>query len=206
MAIQSSLLSMLAEQIKTPLTTLKLLIFKSPMRDSLNPQLARIEHIVDTVALMDSVKRDTQVKEKIDIANLVEVQWQHAQSMTDDAQPLQLNVHGNSVCLANRWALSIIFNNLISNAITYSTSPNVDIMIRQLHNKTQIVIKNPSVNLSADEKQALTSKYYRATNKAGHRGTGLGLWISKTLSEANNGALHVSQNDGEFVARLDINL
>ena len=201
---QSSLLSMLAQEIKTPLTTLKLLIFKSPIRAALNQPLANIEHIVDTVALMDSVKMGPQVYEQIDLASLVEGQWQHATSIMGNDQQMQLHKQGNTVCLGNRWALSIIFNNLIGNAIKYSTSPIIDIAVQQQQNKIQVVIKNQCVDLSPDEKYALTNNYFRAANKSGDRGTGLGLWVSKTLSEANNCSLHLVQSNGEFMAMLEI--
>ena len=67
-----------------------------------------------------------------------------------------------------------------------------------------MVVKNHSLDLSPEERKALTNKYFRASNKAGHRGTGLGLWISKTLGESNNCNLRVSQGDGEFIATVEI--
>jgi len=201
---QSSLVSMLAQEIKSPTTTLKLLIFKSPIREALNQPLANIEHIVDTVALMDSVKMGPQIYDQIDLTSLAEGQWQHATSIMGNDQQLQLRKHGTTVCLGNRWALSIIFNNLIGNAIKYSTSPIIDIAVQQQQNKIQVVIKNQCVDLSPDEKYTLTNKYIRAANKSGDRGTGLGLWVSKTLSEANNCSLHLVQSNGEFMAMLEI--
>lgn len=199
---QSALLSMLSHEIKTPLTTLKLLIFRSPIREQLSYQLKSIENVVDTVALMDQLKSEFINEEIFDLKQLVQAQWQQLQEATGLGKQLELEVTTDKLFKGNRLALEVIVGNLLNNAQKYGTSPLVHVRIRSISQQLVVEVENTCTGLAVADTDLLTKKYYRADNTSGLRGTGLGLWISHALCEANGYQLILDVHKDIFTASI----
>ncbi|HCH25430.1 MAG TPA: hypothetical protein DE179_14160 [Oceanospirillaceae bacterium] len=199
---QSALLSMLSHEIKTPLTTLKLLIFRSPIREQLSYQLKSIENVVDTVALMDHLKSEFINEEIFDLKQLVQAQWRQLQESTGLGKQLNLEVATDKLLKGNRLALEVIVGNLLSNAQKYGTNSLVQVRIRSIRQQLVVEVENTCTGLAVADTDLLTKKYYRADNTSGLRGTGLGLWISRTLCEANGYHLTLDVDQCIFTASI----
>ncbi|MCA9390562.1 PAS domain S-box protein, partial [candidate division WWE3 bacterium] len=87
-----------------------------------------------------------------------------------------------------------VLSNLISNAINY-TPPNGEIEVGIYVKEGNIVtyVKDTGVGIPKDAQAKLFTKFYRVENKldGGSKGTGLGLYISKTIVERHHGKIWV---------------
>ena len=82
-----------------------------------------------------------------------------------------------------------IFNNIISNAIKYS-SKNITIELNEIDNKEiEFIIKDQGIGIPNDEIKYLLDPFYRASNRGAVQGTGFGLSIVKRFVDLHNGKL-----------------
>lgn len=90
--------------------------------------------------------------------------------------------------------LEEILMNLGSNAIKYTLKGKVDFVLDYNKTKKEISfkIKDTGVGIAPEEQEHLFSKFYRIRDDAtrGITGTGLGLWITKNLTQLMNGKIY----------------
>jgi len=204
LAEQSALLSMLSHEIKTPLTTLHFCVSGAPKESAIHHQLAHIQHVVDKVELMGNLSDHYTSLETVYFIDLIHYQWQKPQNVHSNDSRFNLMSRGNISFVGNKLALELIVNDLLGNARKYATGGNVQVSVIAQGGGIYLRFKNDSENLSALSLSALTDKYYRATNSAGIRGTGLGLWIVKNLCVANNYSLDFQLKGNIFVATVGV--
>lgn len=83
---------------------------------------------------------------------------------------------------ANVPLLTMAFNNLLKNALQYSSNKKAIVVIH-LENGPKLIFKNMGAPLSATEEQMLFTPFYRASNATAIRGNGLGLPLVKQIAE-----------------------
>ena len=82
-----------------------------------------------------------------------------------------------------------IFNNIISNAIKYS-SKNITIDLNEIDNKKiEFIIKDRGIGIPDDEIKYLLDPFYRASNRGAVQGTGFGLSIVKRFVDLHKGQM-----------------
>lgn len=82
-----------------------------------------------------------------------------------------------------------IFNNIISNAIKYS-SKKITIDLNEIDNKKiEFIIKDQGIGIPEDEVKYLLDPFYRASNRGAVQGTGFGLSIVKRFVDFHKGQL-----------------
>ncbi len=85
--------------------------------------------------------------------------------------------------------------NLIGNAIKYTPQGDVQIVTRSRYDGRvlEIVVKDSGIGMSAGDRERLFEKFYRIRNgeTAKISGTGLGLWITRQLTEMMHGTIMV---------------
>ncbi len=94
-------------------------------------------------------------------------------------------------------SLSEVLNNLIGNALKFTDNGgtvNVNVRTNKDTVRVEIVDKGPGIPLAL--RSRLFTKFYRVERSlvAGNRGTGLGLFISKTIIELHNGEIGLEPN------------
>lgn len=94
---------------------------------------------------------------------------------------------------ADRDHLHEILNNLFENAIKYTPSGMVSVNITGDNNNVQISIKDSGIGIPAEDIPHLFQKFYRVDNSETREinGTGLGLFLSRKLTESIGGFLDV---------------
>lgn len=100
------------------------------------------------------------------------------------------------------WADSIrmreVLNNVVSNAIKYNKSGGrVDIEIREIAEYAQISVRDTGKGIPDESKSAVFNEFETVGNVATHhKGTGLGMPISKQLIEAMGGSINFESKVG----------
>ena len=93
-----------------------------------------------------------------------------------------------------------IMINLVSNACKYSPDgAKVTITAEQWDGVVRIDVADTGMGISQDDQVRLFSKFFRADNTLTRKqsGTGLGLFITKHLVEAQGGRIWVESEEGE---------
>lgn len=91
-------------------------------------------------------------------------------------------------------------HNLVSNAIKY-TNPNTSVefgyaLVGQEHH---ITITDHGIGIPKNEQQKVFGGFYRASNAvaSGEKGTGLGLYLTRTILEQHKGKIGVTSTEGK---------
>jgi len=104
-----------------------------------------------------------------------------------DEKPCQIAVNPNR--------FRQILTNLLENSIKYTFEGGISIKTSCDENKKRYIIeiKDSGIGISAEHQTRLFEKFYRVKTRetAGIPGTGLGLWITKQLSEKMGGKIFV---------------
>jgi signal transduction histidine kinase len=109
---------------------------------------------------------------------------------------------------ADETKLRQVFINIVGNAIKYTKQGEVKIKLFNDKNKLEIRVSDTGIGMSEDERKHLFEKFYRVRNEETKelKGTGLGLWITKELTEKMNGELSVESIKGvgtHMIMRFD---
>lgn len=112
---------------------------------------------------------------------------------------INLKVAGRVHMKADPKEIEIIFNNLISNAIKYNNDGGmVDINIHSERKWVTLVVRDTGIGISQNDAKKLFKDFYRIKNpKTKHiNGSGLGLSITKKITELYGGEISVDSTEG----------
>lgn len=117
------------------------------------------------------------------------------------AKGIKFSVEGDADTIAkvDTFRLSVIFNNLISNAIKYSDESKperfVTLTIRGSVNGLQLAIKDNGQGIMKDHISRVFNMFYRASELS--KGAGLGLYIVKQAVDKLNGVIMLDSEEGK---------
>ncbi len=95
-------------------------------------------------------------------------------------------------------ALSIIIGNLLDNATKYSPQQTtISVLLKKTATETTLQIADQGNGIPAAERQKIFDKFYRIGNEDTRKakGTGLGLYIVKTLADLSRITISVADNE-----------
>lgn len=109
-------------------------------------------------------------------------------------------ITGDAACeiVAAKDALKIVFDNLVDNAVKYSTSKTkIDVSVTCNSKKLTILFTDNGIGIAAKEQKKIFNKFYRIYNKEipNVKGTGLGLYRVREIIKAHGGKITVSSAD-----------
>ena len=116
-------------------------------------------------------------------------------------QRLALDITPNLPRLtADKLRFSQVMTNLLSNASKYSPDGSaIGVTATQEGGLMRIDVSDSGIGISSDNQSRLFSKFFRADNSSTHKvsGTGLGLFITKSVIEAHGGRIWVNSEEGK---------
>jgi hypothetical protein len=111
----------------------------------------------------------------------------------------EIFIEGDSPFFSDQYRLSLILNNLISNAIKYSDSSKetsfIHITIKLLPDKVYLTFRDNGIGIEADYIKKVFNMFFRATEK--NEGAGLGLYIVKEAVEKLGGSIDLESQTGK---------
>ena len=114
---------------------------------------------------------------------------------------VQIKVESSFYVLTDEGLLLIAMRNLISNAIKYSETPPITVLVRS----NEIEIKDKGIGIPDADLPHIFEPFYRAENSSCMSGHGIGLALSKEIIEKLGGEISVDSNLGEgtsFIVRF----
>ena len=91
-----------------------------------------------------------------------------------------------------------VLQNVMENAIKYGDGRSIRISCGEEEDCKLIQIENSGCNLKKEELPNLFDSFYRGSNSTGMKGSGLGLYICKTLMRKMDGEIFVKINKNIF--------
>jgi two-component system, OmpR family, sensor kinase len=146
--------------------------------------------------------RPTEVDLAVILSEVCELQREltpHA-LIREVASPQPFIVQGDATLLRQ------VFGNILSNAVRYSPqAAQVDVSIARENDVIAILIQDRGVGVPEHERQRVFERCYRGSNTAGVPGSGVGLYVVKTLIDLHQGSVAAHGRDGggsRFEVRL----
>jgi signal transduction histidine kinase len=100
--------------------------------------------------------------------------------------------------VGDKQGIRSIFNNLLENAVKYSTvNPVIHINNKTENDRIIFEVKDNGVGIPTHEKSKVFNKFYRVGNEdtRSTKGTGLGLYIANQIIKAHSGSIQVLDNE-----------
>jgi len=106
------------------------------------------------------------------------------------------------VLTADESAIKRVVENLIMNAIHHSEGP-IWIHMERLQSTVALSIRNEAQHLTVSDLNSLFDRFYTADRSRSSEGTGLGLYIAKSLMVKMDGVLTAELIDGQLIMRCE---
>lgn len=157
-----------------------------------------LKNLVDDffeLAVLESNETDLSFN-RINIGNLIsDIILENVQILEKTNLNLEFNIPDNSyfIC-ADEKMFRRIMQNLISNAVKYSTKDVIISLVKK--DRVQIKVKN-SIRTTEDiNTERIFERFYMEDKSRSKKGTGLGLAIVKLLTEKMNGTIMAESENG----------
>ncbi len=206
--LQNNFLLSVTHELKSPLASVKLqlqTIQKHKLDETTRSNLLqkaladneRLLRMIDNILLASKTGSENAILtiKKINLSETLSVLAE--QSFNESKSRIKISSPGNCFVNADEQIVSIIFSNLIENAIKYSPDNSVvELIINVENNKTYVSVADTGAGVPDNEKQKVFEKFYRIGNEETRsaKGTGLGLYIVKNLCALHNIQIKVSDN------------
>jgi len=208
---QQNFLLAVTHELKSPLASVKLYLQTILKRDldeerrkmflgnSLK-DIERLDDLVENVLLTTKLEnRSCQLpKERFDFTEVVRTVVGRLQKNACSTQVIHARLDEGVMLMADKFAITNVVNNLIENAVKYSPScARVDVALRaRPDGKILFSVADNGEGIPDGEKKFIFGKFYRVGNESTRRtkGTGLGLYIVKTVLQKHNGTIKVKDN------------
>lgn len=220
--MRNQLVSDLAHEVRTPLTTLQGNI--EAMMDGVWPMTT------ERLALIDlEVKRLSQLIEKIDHIDDVTYQQNKLQLETFDVtkrvsqiatiyeqrakeKAIALTVNGRSLNIeADISQISQVITNLVTNAIKFTPEKGeITVNVKEVDGSCHLSVSDTGKGISKENQTQIFNRFYQVEPSRNTKieGQGLGLAVVKSIVDAHHGKIKVESDEGKgstFTVTLPIN-
>lgn len=212
---KSEFISIASHQLRTPITAIKGFItlildgdygeINEGVREAIGDIQQSNQRLMSLVDDLLNVSRIESGKinlcfEKNNVATICQ---EIIRSFSFRAEEKGLNIKfietGNvSNIIVDKKTITEAISNIVDNAIKYTNSGTIRIEIADANGHTQIIISDTGIGIAPKHKIHLFSKFSRGDNAMRYdaSGTGLGLYVAKSMIENNGGSIQ-AESDGE---------
>jgi PAS domain S-box-containing protein len=214
--MKTDFVSMAAHELRTPLTAvrgyLEMVQYKQAHNDPSDVESyvrQALKNVSDLGGLINNLLDVTRIErgtltlsmEKVDLAEEMTRVMEGQRFAAEDRQ-LTMVRHGietGGFVAGDPIALREVLDNLLSNAIKY-TKPGgrIDITLSQSDKEYVVEVKDTGIGIPAKSFEYLFTKFYRVHGglDSGSTGTGLGLFIAKSIVERHRGTIQAESKEG----------
>ena len=213
-SMQDRFVSSVSHELRTPLTSMVgyLEILHDGEVGELGPEQ---EHVVEIIArncdrlnsligdILVAARLDSGVveldKASIDLAQLAANQVESIQAVAvAKGLDVQLMVRSSALTIrGDETRLGQLLDNLLSNAVKFTPDGGtVSVELGRHDDMAWLEVHDTGIGMPADEVGKIFDRFYRTSTASTIQGTGLGLWIAKSIAEAHGGSLTVSSELG----------
>lgn len=208
--------SMAAHELRTPLAAirgyLELITYKEASNTSTEVQKYLLQAIKSTSelgSLISNLLDVTRIErgalslkmDRVDLAASVTKAVNDASFAARDKQITLQYTGPTEGCfvMGDDIAIHEVINNLLANAIKYTNSNGrVSVLLQQKPDGYSVAVSDNGIGIPKSAMSNLFTKFYRVKGglNSGSTGTGLGLFIAKSIIERHNGTIDVASKEG----------
>jgi signal transduction histidine kinase len=169
-------------------------------------QVERLNQIIVGLINLTKLSNDGLSKVRIDFSNMIDACINSFESLPNFANVrFTIRIQPNLEFYSEWTLLNAIMQNLIENAVKYSTgdSPYVEIRVREQDDQVVLEVEDNGQGIPVDHQSKIFEMFFRATNTAS--GSGLGLYILKRSVDRLKGTIELKSqvNEGStFTVKL----
>ncbi|MGJ1196233.1 sensor histidine kinase [Sphingobacterium spiritivorum] len=207
---QQNFLLAITHELKSPLASVKLYIQTILKRDLDKEQqqmflqnslkdIERLDDLVENVLLTTKLENRSYnlPKEEFNLTEMVESIVDRLQKNSCRSQIIKPDLDADVRLVADKFAITNVVTNLIENAIKYSP-PCASVFVRLKRDSGKLIfsVTDHGIGIPDEEKKNIFNKFYRVGNESTRKtkGTGLGLYIVKTVLQKHNASIKVKDN------------
>jgi signal transduction histidine kinase/chemotaxis receptor (MCP) glutamine deamidase CheD len=219
--MKTEFVSVASHQLRTPLTSIKLFaeMLLEEGKDLVPEQREYLNNIHESTNRMVKLVNDLLNVSRIETGRL-KIEpistnlYKFIQDIINEAKPLtedkKCTIIFNKPCpklapiLIDQNLMHQVIHNLITNAVRYSPKHESEIVITLKHENdgedyALISVKDSGIGVPKKAKKRIFEKFFRAENavKLVTEGSGLGLYVSKMITEASGGKIWLESKEGE---------
>lgn len=202
----------ISHQLKTPLTSILIILdnlIDNPEMDyqtrveflhDFKREAVRIQSLIQSILKLSKFDSNTVqfIKQDIYLKQIVDEAIKNTESLAD-LKNIKINVEGNKKIKLNcdlLWQTEAV-TNILKNCIEHSNE-NTQIDIKYNNNSvySYITITDYGEGISKEDIPHIFERFYRGKNSA-NESIGIGLSLSKTIIESNNGIIAVESNNNK---------
>lgn len=223
---RQSFVSNVSHELKTPITSIKVLADSLLMQPDSPPEVYR-EFLNDINAeidrenkiitdLLDLVKLDRKEGdmhvEAVSINELLELIMKRISPIANaEAIELVFESYRDVIAEVDEVKLSLAFTNLIENAVKYNReNGRVQVSLNSDHKAFIVTVKDTGIGIPQQSLDKIFDRFYRVDKTRAREtgGTGLGLAITRSVVLMHNGTIRVESVESEgstFTVRIPMN-
>lgn len=214
--MKTDFVSMAAHELRTPLTAvrgyLEMASSKSSAQNGDNADFVdkALKNVNELSGLINNLLDVTRIERGTLVLNMEKVDFAACIAQAMDNAAFAANEHSITLTYTGpkdgKWvvgdeiALREIVSNLLSNGIKY-TMPRgkVEASLTESNGQLLLSVKDNGVGISKEAQKYLFNKFYRVHGglDSGSKGTGLGLYIAKSIAERHRGTITVESDVGK---------
>jgi two-component system OmpR family sensor kinase len=168
------------------------------VRNAAHRMTQLIDNLIGSARLIDGRLDLNYHPTQVDLTELVRDVCHLQRELTPDAQILErfealpLFTYGDASLLRQ------VFGNLLSNAVKYSTDGGlVQVIAAPEGAQVAVVIQDCGIGIPETDRHRVFERYYRGSNTSGIAGSGVGLYLVKTIIDLHKGSIDVDSVEGE---------
>ncbi len=209
-------LNAVTHELKTPIASIKLYLETLKARDVTDEKRDEFYDVMlaDSNRLLNTVEQVLQagkIKAKAGSANYTDLNIDDVVDNAVRTTVTRYNLNDGSIrtvtageslaVKGNADELQTAFVNLLDNAVKYSgDDPKITVKTQAagFTNKVAVVIKDKGVGIPVADLKRVFKRFYRSDNSSSTNGTGLGLFIVKSIIEGHGGSVKAdSKGEGK---------
>ena len=220
--LRDQFLSTASHQLRTPVTSLKLIVESLAPRPDTRP-LAPAAYAGRLQRVLRSTNRlEHLVNELLDVARIEQGQaalrpprwtsgrwcarWCNTSSSIWPSR-LRLSVKCPSPVVGSWDAsrLEQVVTNLLANAIKFGAGQPIEVMVRDAGPAAELQMRDHGIGIPADRVPKIFDRFERAVSNTHYGGLGLGLYLARSIVESHGGSITVESRVDEgstFTVRL----
>ena len=210
---KKTLILSISHDIKTPLSAIKLYTkaLKEDIYDTKEKKVDALNGIDKNVKEIEKHVADIVAASREDFLNLTvhmselylndligKIDILYKEKFATLHTEFNIMPYDNCLISGDMDRLEEVLQNLLENAIKYGDGRYVNIDIDEEENYKLIQITNSGCSLKEEELPHLFDSFYRGSNAEKKDGSGLGLYIAKSLMKMMGGDVYAKIDNGEF--------